>query len=370
MKAHGYGWIGCIAVLSGMLFLACREDRQRPTNALSEEQSRLSSVIGAGAAAGRVSPVLSRELSSIVASEFIGDSSGALIAAFNEKFDQAVLQLSSKLFMETDGRRIAGSISDYIFTTWGITFNEDRDNRRYLFPHLVVAGKQGSCVGMSLLYLLIAEKMDLPLFAVRAPGHLFVRYDNGTERCNIETLRKGEVMDDAWYRRRWSIRDTALYPLDNLTTSGVLAVIHYNLGTICMNEGNHKKSLAHLEKAIKFLPDFPEAQGNLALVRDALGDSRTALEILAAIRDAHPSFENIDRNLASLQLKCAKYDDALATYSELTCREPGEPQFHYGRGVALFHLKRALDAENALRKVLTLQPDHQGAQQLLARIKN
>ncbi|MBN1761408.1 MAG: tetratricopeptide repeat protein [Chitinispirillaceae bacterium] len=354
-----------IAVVTGLLTVSCRKEHQRPTDALSGEQQKLSSIISAQEDTGHATLSLSRELLGIISSEPAGDTSGELLTSFAGKLDSAALVLSSSLFMETDPRRIITIVSDYVFTNWGITFNDDRDNIRYLYPHLVLAGKEGSCVGMSLLYLLIAEKTGLPLYGVRAPGHMFVRFDNGRDRCNIETLRNGEIMDNAWYRMRWSITDKNLYPLDNLSTSAVLAVVHYNLGTIFMKQGRNEKALTHLEKATGLLPDFPEAQGNLALTCDALGKSRRALDLLTAVRDAHPSLENIDRNLASLQLKCARYNDALSTYSELTYRNPQDPEFHYGRAVALTQLGRTADAQEALQQVIMLKPGHQGARQLL-----
>ncbi len=363
-------WVCGIPVFAGMLLWGCRNDHQRPTDALSDEQYKLSTVISAKQDSVPTTLVLSCELGKIITDEPAGDSSGALMAAFSEKLDSAVLLLSSKLFMETDSRRIIGAISDIIFTNWGITFSENRDDLRYLYPHLVVAEKKGSCVGMSLLYLLIAEKAELPLYGVRAPGHMFVRFDNGRQRRNIETLRGGEIMDNSWYRQRWSIKDTLLYPLDNLPVSGVLALVKYNLGTVFMNTGNYVKAKKYLEQANQMLNNFAEAQGNLALTLDALGDSNGALEMLSALHERHPSLENIDNNLASLQLKCGRYADALSTYTELSFKNPQNAAVHYGRAFALFQQNRSGDCRNALSKTLALDPRHAGALQLMRKLEN
>lgn len=361
-----YGGITLAVVLLG----GCRKEHQRPTDALSGEQRKLSSVISAKQDSAPATLTLSRELGNIIAEEPAGDSSGTLLAAFNEKLDSAVLLLSSKLFMETDSRRIISAISDIIFTTWGITFSENRDDLRYLYPHLVLAEKKGSCVGMSLLYLLIAEKAELPLYGVRAPGHMFVRFDNGRERCNIETLRGGEVMDNAWYRQRWAIKDTLLYPLDNLPVSGVLALVKYNLGTVFMNTGNYARAKTSFEQATRMLSDFAEAQGNLALTLEALGDSTGALEMLSALHERHPTLEHIDKNLASLELKCGRYADALTTYTELSFRNPQDPAVHYGRAFALFQQNRPGDCRDALSKTLALDPRHTGALKLMRELEN
>ena len=369
MAGHRYRPVVVVIAVVSMLLLFCGKKRQHSPDTLSDEQRKLSSVISTGSGDTKDPVLLSGKLAAVIAAEPEDDSAGSRQASFNRKLDSAALLLSSQLFMETDPRRIISTVSNLLFNEWKISFNENRDTVRYLYPHLVVAEKQGSCVGMSLLYLLIAEKLGVPVYGVRAPGHMFVRYDNGRERYNIETLRNGEVMDDAWYRQRWSIRDTVLYSLDNLATGEVLAVVRYNLGTIFMHQRNYEKARRHLEEAGRLMADFPEAQGNLALVYDAQGHPAKGLQLLTAIRDVHPFFENIDRNIASLQLASADYADALTTYSALTSRYPETADFHYGRAVALLHLKKTEDAEKALHQTLSLQADHTGARSLLERIE-
>ena len=46
---------------------------------------------------------------------------------------------------------------------------KDPDN---LIPSHVLDRKQGYCVGIAALYLLIAERLDLPMYAVATPSHL------------------------------------------------------------------------------------------------------------------------------------------------------------------------------------------------------
>ena len=357
-------------VVVGMFFCACRKSHRRPTEAVSADQEKLTSVMETPAEKP-VSPVLlSLELRNLAKEYFSGNSaqSVAAVDSFSLQLDSAALFLSSKLFMEPDPHRSIDAITEYIFTKWAVTFDSNRDNPATLFPHAVLQGKKGSCVGMSLLYLLFAEKMGLPVYGVLAPEHLFVRYDNGKVRFNIETLRKGESMSDGWYRQRWAIRDTGLYPLNNLSPAGVLAVVHYNIGNIFMLREETGKAREHFMKALEFLPGFPEALGNLALVYEADGNPQQALEILAAIKKKHPAFRNIDGNLAALQLKCGKYIAALSLYSQLSQCNPENPDFLYGRGVALFNLNRGEEAADALQRAIELKPAYPEARQLLERI--
>ncbi|MBN1576995.1 MAG: tetratricopeptide repeat protein [Chitinispirillaceae bacterium] len=359
-----------VAVLAaGVPMNGCRASRERPAEALSDGQARLSDAMSAlpdGAPPALLSPQLHRLLEeyrqSTVDPEIGSDSS------FSRMLDSTALSLSSRLFGETDAGRIVNELNAIVFGCWEMAFNSDRNNAQYLFPHLAVDGKQGSCVGMSLLYLLLAEKAGLPLHGVLAPSHLFVRYDDGKTRMNIETLRKGENMSSDWYRERYAITDTELYPLRNLTTAEVIAVVYYNLGTICFNRMQYDAATGYLQHAIAGMPDFPEARGNLALALDAQGKSGGALELLQALRAQHPSLEHIDRNVASLQLKCGAYNDALASFTAACGVSPADADAHYGRAAALYHLKRTGEAAAALKTALALRPGYREARVLMGRI--
>ena len=316
-------------------------------------------------------PLLSMRLYRLIEAyqQTTADTTVGSDSSFNRTLDSAALLLSSRLFMEPEVQRIVAELNATVFEKWGITFNNDRGNVCFLFPHLVVKEKQGSCVGMSLLYLLLAEKAGLPLHGVLAPSHLFVRYDNGTTQCNIETLRRGECMSNAWYVQRYSITDTTLYSLRNLTVSEVEAVVWYNLGTIAYNDGHYKRAVEFLRHAIVLMPGFPEAQGNLALAFEAQEETGKALAILISLRSRYPKLEHIDRNIAALQLKCGKYDEALLSYTAACKKYPDDPEAHFGRGVTLYYLERNDEAAVEFHMALALRPEYPEVREYLQKTK-
>jgi tetratricopeptide (TPR) repeat protein len=69
--------------------------------------------------------------------------------------------------------------------------------------------KQGNCLATSTLYVLIGERLDLPIRMVVVPGHAFVRWDDGAVRRNIETTAGGGMISDADYLYRQSQCDPA-----------------------------------------------------------------------------------------------------------------------------------------------------------------
>jgi len=64
---------------------------------------------------------------------------------------------------------------------------------------VVVEGYAGNCLGLTSLYLAVAERLDLPLHAVASPRHVFVRWDDGAVRLNVDPVSRGAMEPDEHY---------------------------------------------------------------------------------------------------------------------------------------------------------------------------
>ena len=101
----------------------------------------------------------------------------------------------------------------------------------------VLDTKIGNCVGLSILYLCIVEGLHLPYIRVSVPEHIFVRYDDGDFRRNIETGYEGMFTPDSYYINMHGKRISQAsvkngYYLRNLTVSEVIADIYLNRSII------------------------------------------------------------------------------------------------------------------------------------------
>lgn len=339
--------------------VGCRQEKKQPAAALTKAQSDVAGVLGGSESDAEQVVSLSQSLHDIADNytAITGDTSIGSDALLQGVIDSAVLWLSSRTFMVTDAEKIAGEINDLLFVKWGLTFNPDRNRIDYLLPQSVLQKKQGSCIGMSLLLLLIAEKTGIPLYGVLAPGHFYVRYDDGVTQRNFETLRRGEDMPTAWYREKYSITDTVLYDMKKLSVTEVIAVVKYTIGTLLFSEKKYAAALVYLGSSVESFPSFAEAQGNYALVLDATAQSEKALSILLELQSKKPSLPQLGQNIASLQLRCNDVAGALATYEKLCVNEPYNSRFLYGKGVALHRLKRDEEAVSALRAAVASGPE-------------
>src|SRR2546425_846140 len=115
-----------------------------------------------------------------------------------------------------------------IFGQLEIRASQDLKDPCNLLPSRVLERKQGYCVGIAALYLLLAERLDLPIHAVATPSHVFLRYDDGTTRINIETLQGGANIPDDQYIREQKIPERSIGRgifMRNLTTNEFLAQV-------------------------------------------------------------------------------------------------------------------------------------------------
>jgi len=159
------------------------------------------------------------------------------------------------------------ALNRLFFQSWGFRAVQDLRDADNLFLHRVLEERRGYCVGLALAYAAVAEQLGLPVFAVATPRHLFLRYDDGSVRINIETVEGGrEIQDDA-YRRLYRIAEPAIADgvyLRNLTTKGFLSQVANNLGALRSLQANLKQSQKLYRRALRLDPLNVTARYNRA----------------------------------------------------------------------------------------------------------
>ena len=198
------------------------------------------------------------------------------VEAYLGRLDTMAAELGERLAGVRTGQHTAAVMADYLF-------NERRlreETPRFRIPG-VLKGGQDACVLFSFVYLALAERLDLPLYAVTAPQHVFVRYETSTERVNIETTNRGTVATDAAYRKRQGITRGAVAAgvyLRTLSAREFIAVLLHNRGVHAAGENRLDAALHDLNLAAAILPQDPEVMFNRGHVRERQGNSSGAFE--------------------------------------------------------------------------------------------
>lgn len=128
----------------------------------------------------------------------------ANIQAGKELLDGIAGRVKGLVGSRTDPDLRIRAINTVLYREMGFSYDTDamdalvrneRPELRTLW-HLLRT-RRGNCSSLPVLWYTIAERLHYPVFMVSAPQHLFLRYDDGAFRSNIEaTSGGGEATDD------------------------------------------------------------------------------------------------------------------------------------------------------------------------------
>jgi len=233
---------------------------------------------------------------------------------------------------------------------------------RYTFLPSVMDNHLGVCLGVTAIYLAIAQRIDLPLEIITPPGHIYVRYCNNEKIVNIETTARGVHMEDETYL---SVQNPSL---EKRLLKEVIGMTHVNQASTYLYKTEYVKAVQAYEKAKPYMPEdllvkellgysylFTEkkAEGEALLKEVGKGIHSIAEDYLAGKVDLdgiEAVFMQVDENRESLLLKQKRLEKVLEKY----------PEFRDGLhqlAVTWIQLNRSREAINALLRCHTLDPD-------------
>lgn len=168
----------------------------------------------------------------------------------------------------------------------------------------ILDSHRGVCLGVSILYLCLAQRLDLPLEMITPPGHIYVRYRNGDKIINIETTARGIHVDCEEYL---SVNTRAL---QLRTIKEVIGLAHVNYAAYFLQRGDFKGARTLYQKAVPYLPDDPLVSQLLGYACLLVGETNRGRALLEKIRDHLP-----DHSIT----KDTTPEDYLNGYADLEC---------------------------------------------------
>lgn len=258
----------------------------------------------------------------------------------------------------------ASIISDYIFKKLEIAPDntyESREQKDNILPDSVLKYKKGHCVGLTTLFLLIAEKNQLEARLVRAPEHVFPRLCDKTGKClNIETLSKGSIKEDEYYIKNLLIPKSAieshLYLASLSSTKELMASLYLSLGFVANK--SKQKDLAQLLylKSAKNSEKFAEPYLNLGGLHAEMGRWDESMSNLKKALEINPYQPTTLINLGAFSQKQNKYEEALSYYNKALEINPLAVQAYRRRAVIYESKKDYKKAVVDLDRILIVQP--------------
>jgi Tfp pilus assembly protein PilF len=297
-----------------------------------------------------------------------------------------------------DPRDQLRQLQEYLFDPERFLF--DYDARGTFSASEAFDRREGNCVSFTSLFIALGRSLGIPL----VPG-LILR-GNSEREGNLVVINthmvalyyhsEGVTLYDFAQTRKEPIEGMSI--LDDLWMS---AIFLNNRGVEELRAGNYDTAAAQLETAIKLVPEFLGAYGNLGVARRLQGDVDAALDVYRralAIQARDPTILN---NLASLYQSLGRHEEAQAALraANLSNATPylliarGDLELSQGEGrtamklykraqrlapdipephlaIARLHWRqhRPRAARSALERALELDPDNDDALRLKAAI--
>jgi tetratricopeptide (TPR) repeat protein len=198
-------------------------------------------------------------------------------------------------------RSPAAVISQLLFERWGFVREVTDTNLDFVLLPQVLERRRGSCVGLGTLFLALAEALGQVASGVMLPGHFYVRVQERGQSRNVELLRRGEAMPDAWYGQRFPVPGgSAPEYARALSRAEVLAVVEYNVGNERKRQIRLPEARAAFARAVQGFPELSEAHASLGAVEQLLGNLEAAAASYRRARAVNPHLPGVEQNLALL----------------------------------------------------------------------
>ena len=207
-------------------------------------------------------------------------------------------------------------INKFLFEDMGFRGNrEDYYDPRNSFLNDVLERRTGIPISLSVLYMEIGKRLELPIYGVGLPSHFVVKYDDRSRLFFVDPYHEGRVLNQQGCRelvktlhgRPVELHDLHFAAVEN--RSIVLRMLN-NLRAIYVNGRQHRRALDVLDTILALEPDSPEEVKQRAWVQHELGHRGAALRDLERYAGLRPDaadaeqvqdwMNNLRRTLAHL----------------------------------------------------------------------
>ncbi len=187
----------------------------------------------------------------ILLAQLEGEIDRKWIRNYEAQLDFLALQVIARLPSNPTHKEIIRQINQVLFFDFKYRFpNQYIQNEHHKFSQLsaVLDLKQGVCLGTTIVYLCLAQRLNLPLEIITPPGHIYVRYNDGEKITNIETTHRGiHIPNDNYY----SVNVKYLKEVDIKETIGC---VFLNLGTTHLMDEDYVQAKKYYQQALLYQP--------------------------------------------------------------------------------------------------------------------
>jgi len=198
--------------------------------------------------------------------------------------DLMALQIKARLRIDATPLDKIFAINNFIFYEMEFRFPPHsiyaKNIDTFTFLPSVLDSRRGVCLGVSTLYLCLAQRLDLNLEIVTPPGHIYLRYNDHGNITNIETTARGINMDTENYLGV----DTRKSELRNIKEVVGMAFMN-QASAYWSGKQDYKMAVTLYKKALNYVPDDFLLKEFLAYNLLFIGNRKEAKTLLLQVKD-------------------------------------------------------------------------------------
>jgi len=203
-------------------------------------------------------------------------------------------------------------------------------NPEELFLHGLLKTHKGYCMNLSLLYLILGQKLGLPLYGVALPNHFFIRYEQEGVHINIETTERGASYPDSFYQQRFgALADKEnSYFMQNLNGRKTLGAYFSNVGMVYYQNQKPERAVFYLGLSTAINPQSIDAQNNLANIYSELKKPHKAIDHYNLALKADPNNSSTLFNLGLALMESGESSKAINAFLQVVQIQTGFSPAH------------------------------------------
>lgn len=209
------------------------------------------------------------------------------VKSYEASIDLMALQILTRVSLQDAPQAKIRAINRFIFQELGFRFPPHstyaKDIDLYTFLPSVLDSRKGVCLGVSILYICLAQRLNLELEIVTPPGHIFVSCKQENKNINIETTARGVHLPDEEYL---GVDTRALQKRNIKETIGMA---YFNQASVFLEKRQYSNALVSYHKALEYLPDDQQLLSLMAYTSLLNGDETKGKELLQQVVDQLPA---------------------------------------------------------------------------------
>jgi regulator of sirC expression with transglutaminase-like and TPR domain len=236
------------------------------------------------------------------------------IAEYLRRLDHMAEQVRERVCLELAPEKVIEVINHTLFTEMGFYGNaDDYYDPKNSFLNEVIDRRKGIPITLSIIYLEVGWRLDLPLSGVGLPGHFIVKYQPRDREILIDPFHRGTLLSEEDCRRTVERIYSGQMPFhrDRLASASkrlIFARVLKNLKAIYVQRRNFARALGVVERLLLIDLDSPTELRDRGLIYgqmqhfpEAIADLRRYLETAPEAEDR----ESIAERLRQLQMRHA-----------------------------------------------------------------